>query len=204
MNERIEIVSETYVRIQRNSGGQQSATEVTIRGNDLCLNNDTVLAGVWDALGRAALRDCINCLEATGNFAALADTSAVPFVGKRMRHKLRERYEYTVLDASDPLGKVLLQRVDDIERICTHRNELLPITAPEPPKPKVRPYTPVEAVQHLGREMNWDYGHANQKLIQVGLTHALIAGDQGYASYESLAEHYRWADTNEPCGILEQ
>lgn len=68
----------------------------------------------------------------------------------------------------------------------------------------VRPYTPREAVEHLGRAMIYTkYPKGKYKLIEVGLTHALIAGDHGYCTYEDLAKHYVWADTGEPCGVEE-
>ena len=71
--------------------------------------------------------------------------------------------------------------------------------------PKVRPYTPREAVEFLGREMRYtEYPQGKYKLIEVGLTHALIAGDYGYETYKSIAEHYTWADTGEPCGVVEK
>ena len=47
------------------------------------------------------------------------------------------------------------------------------------------------------------YPKGKYKLIEVGLTHALIAGDHGYCTYEDLAKHYVWADTGEPCGVEE-
>ena len=69
-----------------------------------------------------------------------------------------------------------------------------------PPQPKYRPYTPAEAVQHLGREISCNK-RTVYKLNLVGQTSALISGDCGYESYENLAESYVWADSGEPCGM---
>lgn len=75
----------------------------------------------------------------------------------------------------------------------------------EAPPPKIRPYTPREAVEFLGRAMIFSkYPKGTYALVEVGLKHALVAGDMGYETYEALAEHFTWADTGEKCGVVEK
>jgi hypothetical protein len=91
----------------------------------------------WDKEAAAALIDALQCHRDTGSFGALADTSAVPFVGKRMRHASIQ-HDVIVLAVNDgyycylqPAGKGLGPHLQDRER-------LLPLV--EQPKPKVRPF----------------------------------------------------------------
>ena len=70
--------------------------------------------------------------------------------------------------------------------------------------PKVRPYTPREAVEFLGRK-------ATDGVLQFAVTSiekhrigVLTPNVCNKLSYEEFAEHYIWADTGEPCGVVEK
>src|SRR5262245_15902346 len=85
MNERIELVSDREVCVRRYAQSTVG-TDLTIR---------KVSDGRWsfanacfDREGLQGVLDAVHCALDTPDFAALADTSAVGFVGKKMRAQL--------------------------------------------------------------------------------------------------------------------
>ncbi len=131
MNERITIVSETEVWIKSNDSQQfglsiQSDKMFIVRTNAEGL----VHPYQWDAEGRAAMMDCLACLRDTGSFAALADTSAVPFVGKVVRFGCTN--EIGPVAAMDKYTCwIEYEQHMYLRKHC----DILPL-APEPPAPK--------------------------------------------------------------------
>lgn len=134
MNERITLKKD-YVIIDEGDCGEyvkvhtshwNSVPKIVIHaGGDVVLD-----AGRLDAL-----LDVLHCWKDTGSFAALADTSNVPWIGKRMRRDGREckviqlpalGSEWCKIE--DPCGSVHAVSFDS----------LLPLA---PPAPKVRPFS---------------------------------------------------------------
>lgn len=74
MNSRIEIVSECEVRICQHPAYFCTCRIKTHSNGYMDISG--IVGGTWDREALSALRDCINCLEATGSFAALSDESA--------------------------------------------------------------------------------------------------------------------------------
>ncbi len=68
------------------------------------------------------------------------------------------------------------------------------------PKPKVRPYAPAEIAQHFGRKFigPLDVRHKLQAVHESGI----CSKHANWFTYDELAK-CTWADTGEPCGVLE-
>jgi len=134
VNQRIEIVSDTEVRIRRSDDQVPPSTSVLCGdGGFIYLQHEKINTGRWDAEGRAALRDCINCLEATGSFAALSDESAVPFVGAIRKLAVREGEWLVKAYHSDKIHKWLLEEINGSGELCWFsESQMLPLV----PKPK--------------------------------------------------------------------
>jgi len=73
------------------------------------------------------------------------------------------------------------------------------------PRPTVRPYTPVEAAGHLGREFRVGDGTMGS-VASVASENILgsMAGLAAYRSYVWLAENCYWTDDGSPCGVVEE
>lgn len=184
-HERIEIVSDEEIRIERHYG---SCTCFTVAG-DALRETDSHSAPVWDCAGLAARALAVNCFRQTGNFKALRDGEVALFVGGKVR------------DWTGNTRSVLLIQ----EERCwlttlewTNKNDLLPLILP---LPRVRPYTPREAVEFLGRKTKT----GKLKTVSAdGLTVVNNAGGEVSMSYRDFVQHYTWADTGEPCGVIEE
>lgn len=95
--------------------------------------------------GLRAIVDAANCKLATGSFAALADTSAVPWVGKIVRGMWGGMLsDLTVLAIE---GDVALCRRDSSTR-WYNSCDLKPLVAPTPPTPKQGPQTDLGKLLH--------------------------------------------------------
>lgn len=204
MNSRITLDDDKHVRIRRRDGDASRCNfSADAREPNELLIEHFVQFDFWDAEGRAALIDCLQCLRDTGSFAALSDTSNVTFVGKRMRlgpdgvaeeRGYRSGMEVTVLRAFPDYPII---KTDLLPAIAVRRCDLLPLT----PAPRVRPYTPVEAAAHLGRTVKANDG----KLIGLdGVTQFCAQLDKRLYAWDYFAKCCTWADDNSPCGILEQ
>jgi len=193
-HERIEIVSDDSVQIARNSF--DGLTKLWISDDEKTLyieDHKTIRKQAWDGEGLEALTLCINSFRQTGSFKALRDGEVALFVGGKVRD-LTGNTQSILLIQKERCWLTTLE--------WTNKNDMLPLVVVSP---KIRPYTPREAVEFLGREMRYtEYPQGKHKLIEVGLTHALIAGAYGYETYKSIAENYTWADTGEPCGVVEK
>lgn len=87
----------------------------------------------------------------------------------------------------------------------------LPLT---PPKPEVRPCTPVEAAKYLesGRVFyfrGYDDGNILSRIDRFGIQwHSFevddVPGVQKWLPYETFRDGCTWADTGEPCGVREK
>ncbi len=147
MNDRIEIDGD-LVRIKLHEVDQNFRTVLNRHGG-INYEHCSVKSLMTDKKGRDALRDCINCLEATGSFAALSDYVPIPYVGKTVL--VTEYPDGELWIVVDIMGdNVRLRRdgrIDDTLRVNVSKDRLLAIT---PPKPKARPYTYLEAVHYLG------------------------------------------------------
>ena len=210
MNERIKLISDTEVEVQRNCA-PTCITKFRIFTTDV--NYIRVVSmkegdGNWyDELGNDAELEVRQCWKDTGSFAALSDESAVPYVGERMRWQTADDgiHEITVLEI-----------YGNSCRIHSHKNDfrsyppviscLLPLVTPTPPVKKYRPLTPVEALQHFGRKI-LSKNHKNHPKESHYLYSVYPEGvywdSCRMASFEMLLEHYVWADTKEPCGVEE-
>ena len=191
-HERIEIVSDDEVRIGRNVGANtlfQISEDELLELSGIGANT----SAKWDAAGLEALTLCTNCFRQTGSFKALRDGEVALFVGGKVRD-LTGNTQSILLIQKERCWLTTLE--------WTNKNDMLPLVVVSP---KVRPYTPREAVEFLGRAMIFSkYPKGTYALVEVGLKHALVAGDMGYETYEALAEHFTWADTGEKCGVVEK
>ncbi len=145
----------------------------------------------------------------------MSDESAVPFAGKLLRVKgwsnpfvVTAVYDDQKLGHQSVIGDVQCweQRPKrDIRgaKLCVELSNLLPLS---PPKPRVRPYVPVEAAAHLGRRFVY-LGGGGWKARGVLALHVIYYRDgdehEGQLSFDKFAKDCVWADTNEPCGIVE-
>lgn len=225
MNERIELVSDTEVRVRRN--GNRVSADL----DWMCsLSADTHIGGLiawyesggerWDALGLSALRDCINCLEATGSFAALADTSAGIFVGNWVRcarvdykHGLSVGEKIKIVSLGST-GKPLVQSNRD--RVWwLEPEDCLPLA---PPAPVVRPYTLEEFLKA------WRPGRSVKASGRPGCEYQIRTVERNQwnkpdtyfelgvgpkctgftADAKQFVELCTWADDNSPCGCVEK
>lgn len=149
-----------------------------------------------------ALLECLNCARDIGDFSALLPTDARPFVGKRMRlqHTLNPPDEITI-EGIDKNRNTIHWRMYNGKDGSAHPDNIRPLS---PAKPKVRPYTPVEAAAHLGREFVTDKGNF---YILRQVSAATIVDPNGVGlnvacciSYSEFATCL-WADSREPCGV---
>lgn len=216
MNERIKIVSDECVVLTRIAQTATWVLNVELRANDkgnLLIDSKYPLVA-WDAQGFAALRDCINCLEATGSFAALSDESAVPYVGKRLRiinwdNEMLVTAIYDDQARDNPLSALgtvaCWEQVADGRcrgsKLCVDITSLLPLT---PAPPKVRPYTSVEAAAHLNRMLRspWSPAGVMHELQSLG-RFGVCTSTGETISYQSLTS-WKWADDGTPCGVKEE
>ena len=192
-HERIEIVSDDSVQIARNSF--DGLTKLWISDDEKTLyieDHKTIRKQAWDGEGLEALTLCINSFRQTGSFKALRDGEVALFVGGKVRD-LTGNTQSILLIQKERCWLTTLE--------WTHKADLLPLISPPPPK--VRPYTPREAVEFLGRK-------ATDGVLQFAVTSiekhrigVLTPNVCNKLSYEEFAEHYTWADTGEPCGVVE-
>lgn len=207
MNDRLELIGEREVRLRL--GEHINAAKITVEcGCDtLFVRIPThILVLGWDAGAYRALRDCINCLEATGSFAALADTSAVPFVGKEVCTSHGRGVVMQVGDGDKPAP--IQVRQESGSNIWFSKLTLTPIAPPQ----KVRGFrtaTEFEVARGFDRlvatrESKIPCGHFIEITAVPGKP--LRLRFDGYSSHvlaDRAAELYEWADTGEPCGIVE-
>lgn len=201
MNSRIALVSENEVLIDRNiiAGKGVCVTRLVVRKDGLGVFGDA--GEQWDAEGCAALIDCLNCLEATGSFAALADTSAVPFVGKIFKQR-DGHLRRVVFVEDDRVWACHANGKAEKYVILQDPANMLPLT----PAPKVRPYTESEAAQHLDRVLK-DEGEA-VTLHLVGKGEVVLRSCEYPAALRHvllrLLTDRHWADDVTPCGVVEE
>lgn len=193
MNKRIEIVSDYEVNIERNPGCKNRIC-IAPKGNAFSFQNANG-GDFWDAEGLAALRDCVSCLEATGSFAAPADTSPVGFVGKEMA---LTGGNIVTLIAKDGDGAWWYQCGKNAGNLPSA--DILPLVAPAP---MVLPYTPPLATVLLGRLIRHrENTNSTQRRIVSVCMSGVVDSDAYSISYESLADSYVTVDTIEPCGTI--
>jgi hypothetical protein len=214
MNERIELDGDMAVRIMRREPCRPPGTILAMLENG-CLN--LVQDGWFDAAGRDALIEALSCLRDTKSFAALADTSAVPYVGKQLLcvsgipevPNLRARCT-VVTDAGDGDWWVYAGgHRDELHKV--EPRALSALVAP-PPK-RIRPYTPSELIMNWDRKLKAKFGHCVQswEIGKVGRNGVML--DYGIGpldkpcelpeTFDGLLRAYVWADNGEPCGVVE-
>lgn len=211
MNERIELLRDAAVHV--NVTDMASSSKVTLRvpttGKiELTLTSD---GRPWlDAAARDALIDALQCHKATGSFSALADTSAVPFVGKRMRcyrsggHKpecvvLEKRHENWSVDCLE--GPTGFFRAGP--------TALSPLVAPAP---KVRPYKASEVAPLFLTEVTpelRDKATGERRFVKninrYGVTlraheYSHEAFQDTFYEWSQLLHSHEWKDGS-PCGV---
>ncbi len=201
MNERIEVVSDRVVRIKRNDDQVPPCTEVSVnRADGMHLTHSALVSGMWDERGRAALRDCINCLDSCGDFGALRDDDPRPFVGKEMRLDNGERV--TILQTGLNFANACHCMRADGTIISRAAGDLLPLA--ESPKPKYRPLTALEAFHQLGRKVTTHSREGatfDREIKSVSKTCVSLEG-QHLGFDDLLGTEYKWEDTGLPCGVL--
>lgn len=213
MNSRIRYVSNRCVWILDANGKDALRLVASLSKETTHLEPDLDKCAATSELddeGLKALAEAANCRIQTGSFAALADTSPEIFVGKKMRYLhpgTFEKEEVTVI-APNPYcdGSWRIERPNCA--VVWTTNDLLPITPPEPHKPKVRPYTMrefVEASHALDRRLIGSIGSSGT-IYRLTQSEVEVKGDSRPQSvtFENLAKHWRWADDNSPCGVVTQ
>jgi hypothetical protein len=193
MNSRIELVSDSEVRlIGRSISG--------VYFDSSYFYVDKFQTG--DRVAVEALRDCINAWLDTGSFAALADTSAVPFRGKRVKDRDGEvvTLDYSPRDlhpirwcAHDDEGALTVCPIDEIH----------PLIAPEPLRPKYRPMTPAEAATHIGHSFKVPKSDVLRYIDGVYGSGVMTTSGQ-FNDFKQLVYECTWGETNTPCGIPER
>lgn len=152
MNERLELsYCERYVHVKSHADHSRRVCYELTSGELTRQGWDTEK---WDDAGLEADALVNACYRQTKSFAALADTSAVPFCGKRMR--AREYAGEHTIELIKSSTRCLCYQDGANTGVWVDASHLLPLTAPEPPAPKFRPFTPVEAAAHLGRKLTHD------------------------------------------------
>lgn len=196
MNERIQLIHHNCVSIvARGDGRGGSTVNLEIEGDLHTYHMGTV---AWDSKGRDALIDALQCLRDTGSFAALADTSAVPYIGKRVCFDRHSGAIGTV--AAIEGGSVWLEH--DWHFYCRQVSELHPLAGTTA---RYRPYTPREAVEFLGREVAWRGRYYYLEGVHSDHLELSVADDGKFPriGYEHAIEQLKWRDTGEPCGVKE-
>jgi hypothetical protein len=201
MNKRITIVGDEQIEIRKHSGNP-SVASLGLVFEGTALEIATKKTKVFDAEGRDALLEALQCLRDTGSFAALSDSSAVPYAGKKMQVKQPEGLRNCTLIC--PCAARDCWNIETAH--CTFTTaateRLFPLT---PPAPRIRAYTPVEAAAHLGREL--ELRHRYHYLQAVYLDHVELSpcdnGDIPCVRYKEFIGECKWRDTNEPCGVPE-
>lgn len=195
MHPRIELVSEKRLLI-RDPAPSAGYTVLAISGDGITIGNVNS-RGPYDSEGIDALLDALNCFRGTGSFGALADTSGVPFVGKRMRYGCNEE---TIAVIG---GAICITTNGSHVYTC----ELEPLV-PAAPAKKYRKMTPVEAAAHLGRKVTSSViSRGRAKSVSVaGLMIACdkVAGETRDVDctieWPVLLDYWKWADDGTPCG----
>lgn len=208
MNPRIELVENDEIRWRPYAGqGVNRSIAVFLTCDGLVFEDNP---GTVDYEGLRALLDVANCKLATGSFAALADTSDVPFPGKRMRcaDYMEGNCECTVLYPRDGGWAALLPSSSIVSPA-----KLLPLIAPTPPEPKVRPYTPEQMMQasvNLTRRVRKKSCSYEEAVVSIGRKSAELFACIGeglppteQVDFSCLLDSYTWADNNSPCGVIE-
>ncbi len=193
MNERIKIVGDTEVWI--GTGYCPNAPmRLYLHGSELRSEQQAPYKEIWDDEGRDALIDALQCHKATGSFAALADTSNVPYVGKVV---MTSHGRGVVMQVGDGDKPALVQvRQGSGSNLWFTRQTILPLTPP----PKYRAYTPVEAAAHLNRDVRT---HDGSVIALSAVLAVCIKLDGRHYSFDSFVKNCCWADTGEPCGVRE-
>jgi hypothetical protein len=189
MNERIEIEDDDELVIQRHEHAC-CITPVVIRDNGLFIGEER-----FDDDGLRALIDVANCKLQTGSFAALADTSDIPWTGKRMRYVHGDNHIGCQILRMDFRGGATVLGDNGY---MGWASKLLPLT-PAPPKPKWRAMKPREAIDHLGREFVTKSGKVRVELIGENGIYQRAGWWLGFNELLCCT----WADDGTPCGTPE-
>lgn len=209
MHERITLVSDREVKVRRNACGANYITRIVLDCG--CLSVCGCHGMDYDALGNEAEILVRQCWRDTGSFAALSDTSAVPFVGKVMRTRNSDQ-RWVVKSESIYGGMWNAVALDPQPGIavgcCLCTADLRPLTDPTPPPKKWRAYTLKEAADHCGREFeskeNRTYPAKYQTTKRVHSLNSNVVFDYDCKHgicYQSFCNDYVWSDTGEPCGM---
>lgn len=206
MHERIELQKKNnWIALDTGDGGQRTIVAESHISKPLI----TIHGKAFDDAGLEALQLAIACYRQTGSFAALADDSAVPFVGKRMRVKRSTGLpvECTVVECCD--NGYFSVSVPNGGLFETPQFNLLPLKS----QPTYRPYTPAEAVQFLGRTLRSDNGNGGE-ITSVAQNGAYVQSEghevhhgvhvQSLIDWKTLCDHWVIHDTGEPCGVKEE
>jgi len=203
MNPRIKLISDTKIEGEFTYLNIHAVDTLGCRTNIIDDSGRLILS--FDDDGLRTLVELANCKLTTGNFAAIADTSAVPFVGKILRHGTKETVE-------------VLQKHRESKFACCFgcsTGEIYPSISVEnlhslvdPPK-KVRPYTIPEVAVFLGKRS------FKKKSGEVLPFNAICSDLVGYlSSFSCVSELFlmqtldefaenTWADDGSPCGMVE-
>lgn len=200
MNKRIKLISETKVGVHRD-GSLYSVAYYEIK--DGRLERRGSIFESWDIAGLEADALVNACFRQTRDFAALADTSPVPFVGKRMRRQadgfLGTEEKEVVIVSVGPCGATYH---GDGCRGTLPIDKFLPLTEPAPPKPVVRPYTAREAGANLGRTFLVNGRSGESRTITAADMDGVYTPLR-WQFDELVKQDCVWEDTGEPCGVPE-
>ncbi len=205
MNERIGDFDPDLVNVRCSDVGTLDLVQFKIERGGVVLNLGCGCERTRiDDDGLRALRDIINAKLDTGSFAALADTSAVPFVGKEMLCLCNGfpgtnlRTKCKVIAKSDDSDDWIVFALHSSHQV--EPKALLPLVDPTPPKPVVSPYkNAVEAAHLIGKRI---VGEANEVDVRFVGERSVIG--KGVREVEIDYDELVHATCDgQPCGIVE-
>jgi hypothetical protein len=198
MHSRIEFVSNEAVHIQRNGNLVTMKTGLRAFGGELHMGDlQDVRHCSWDRDGLNALDECVACYNATGSFAALKDTSAELFRGKRVRTGMGGA-PVTFLHF-DRNGKAVIL-FSDKSMGTWDREKLKPLVDP----PVIKPYTsPEQAVWLIGKKIVGTLVSAT--VLYVGADCVRLKFDHTAGPVDTMFKDLATATCEgKPCGIVEK
>lgn len=210
---RIELVSATEVRVQRNQvPGLTSLYVLNGHGEledkpDYPGTRDGHYICTFDKDGDEARALVGACWRQTGSFAALDDGSAVPFIGKQVRSTndtLNPVIDGDILEVVDMIGNgnLGLRSVKSRMGMTCALSELLPLAR----APQYRPYTLTEAAPFAEQDRELLFHGKRWVLHSLTKTHVRLwevnNDDAAHLTYGDLVGQGTWADDKTPVGVL--
>lgn len=200
MNDRITLINDNEIDAQPHADSDW-CVHLIAKGGELeryCMYVRTR----YDALGNEAMILARQCFRDTGSFAAISDTSTVPYVGKRMQVN-SQCHAMELCEVICKRGMSWLVEFENGGKDWYSDKELLPLATP--PAPKVRPLTIIEWAEamHSGRSVTLGNGiicaieSVHQDHISLGILDTTC--HQIKRSSERLAQEATFVDTGLPC-----